>query len=44
MLGNATLLKELIRNLVDAINYTPSIDAQPAVVTARVLPNRTARW
>ncbi|TFZ01960.1 sensor histidine kinase [Ramlibacter humi] len=36
--GNATLLKELIRNLLDnAINYTPSSDAQPGVITARVL-------
>jgi two-component system sensor histidine kinase TctE len=36
--GNATLLKELVRNLVDnAINYTPSSAHQPAVVTARVL-------
>jgi two-component system sensor histidine kinase TctE len=38
VVGNPTLLKELIRNLLDnAINYTPSSDAQPAVVTARVL-------
>src|SRR3954467_6878316 len=38
--GNPTLLKELIRNLVDnAIKYTPSTDAHPAVVTARVLPD-----
>ena len=36
--GNPTLLKELIRNLVDnAINYTPSSDARPGVITARVL-------
>jgi two-component system sensor histidine kinase TctE len=36
--GNPTLLKELIRNLVDnAINYTPSSLAQPGVITARVL-------
>lgn len=36
--GNATLLKELVRNLVDnAINYTPSAPARPGVVTARVL-------
>ena len=35
--GNPTLLKELIRNLVDnAMNYTPSTPAQPGVVTARV--------
>ena len=38
MLGNPTLLKELVRNLVDnAINYTPSSAEQPGVVTARVL-------
>ena len=36
--GNATLLKELIRNLVDnAINYTPSSPDKPGVITARVL-------
>lgn len=36
--GNPTLLKELIRNLVDnAINYTPSSTQQPGVVTVRVL-------
>jgi len=36
--GNPTLLKEMIRNLVDnAINYTPSTDARPGVITARVL-------
>ena len=35
--GNPTLLKELIRNLVDnAINYTPSTQDQPGVITARV--------
>jgi two-component system sensor histidine kinase TctE len=29
--GNPTLLKEMLRNLVDnAINYTPSSMAQPA--------------
>jgi two-component system sensor histidine kinase TctE len=34
--GNATLLAELVRNLVDnAINYTPSTSEQPGVVTAR---------
>ncbi len=38
MEGNATLLKELVRNLVDnAINYTPSTPDKPGVVTARVL-------
>ncbi|WP_027016974.1 sensor histidine kinase [Comamonas composti] len=36
--GNATLLTELVRNLVDnAINYTPSSSSQPGMVTARVL-------
>lgn len=36
--GNPTLLKELIRNLVDnAINYTPSSLTSPGVITARVL-------
>ena len=36
--GNANLLKELVRNLVDnAINYTPSSSQTPGVVTARVL-------
>ena len=36
--GNATLLKELVRNLVDnAIAYTPSSLDRPGVITARVL-------
>lgn len=36
--GNPTLIKELVRNLLDnAINYTPSTDDRPGVVTARVL-------
>jgi len=36
--GNPTLLKELIRNLLDnAINYTPSSAERPGVITARVL-------
>ena len=35
--GNPTLLKELVRNLLDnAMNYTPSSLDKPAVVTARV--------
>ena len=35
--GNATLLAELVRNLVDnAINYTPSSSDQPGIVTVRV--------
>ena len=40
VLGNATLLQELIRNLLsNAINYSPSSVDQPAVVTVRVLPD-----
>jgi two-component system sensor histidine kinase TctE len=36
--GNPTLLKEMIRNLLDnAVNYTPSTPQQPGVITARVL-------
>ena len=36
--GHPTLIKELIRNLVDnAINYTPSSPEQPGVITARVI-------
>jgi two-component system sensor histidine kinase TctE len=36
--GNATLLTEMVRNLLDnAINYTPSQPDKPGVVTARVL-------
>ncbi len=36
--GNPTLIKELIRNLLDnAINYTPSSADAPGVITARVL-------
>jgi two-component system sensor histidine kinase TctE len=36
--GNPTLLKELVRNLVDnALNYTPSTPERPGVVTVRVL-------
>lgn len=42
--GNATLLKEMIRNLLsNAINYSPSSPEMPAVVTARVLPDVFAR-
>ena len=38
LLGNPTLIEELIRNLVNnAINYTPSYLEQPGVITARVL-------
>ncbi len=42
--GNPTLLKELIRNLIDnAINYCPSSEDHPGVVTARVLADRFSR-
>ena len=38
LLGNPTLLKEMVRNLMDnAINYTPSNASKPGVITARVL-------
>jgi light-regulated signal transduction histidine kinase (bacteriophytochrome) len=38
ILANATLIKEMVRNLVDnAINYTPSSRDKPGVITARVL-------
>jgi len=36
--GNPTLLKEMVRNLMDnAINYTPSNADKPGVITARIL-------
>ncbi len=36
--GNPTLIKEMVRNLVDnALNYTPSSADKPGVVTVRVL-------
>jgi two-component system sensor histidine kinase TctE len=42
--GSPTLLKELIRNLLDnAVNYTPSTSQQPGVVTARVLADPFGR-
>ena len=38
--GNATLLKEMVRNLVDnAIHYTPSSPGRPGVITVRLLPD-----
>jgi two-component system sensor histidine kinase TctE len=44
MLGNATLLKEMVRNLVDnAINYTPSSLELPGIITARVLTDPFGR-
>lgn len=39
--GNATMLRELVRNLVDnAIHYTPSTETRPGVVTVRLLLDR----
>lgn len=42
--GNPTLLKELMRNLIDnALNYTPSNDQHPGIVTVRLLADRFGR-
>lgn len=42
--GNATLLTELVRNLVDnAINYTPSSSEAPGMVTVRVQADHFGR-
>ena len=42
--GNSTLLKELVRNLLDnAMNYTPSSAEKPGVITARVLADPFGR-
>lgn len=44
VVGNPTLLKELIRNLLDnAINYSPAGHGAAAVVTARVLADPIGR-
>ncbi len=44
VMGNATLLKEMVRNLVDnAINYTPSSLNKPGIITARVLTDPFGR-
>jgi len=44
ILGNATLIKEMVRNLVDnAINYTPSSLDNPGMITARVLTDPFGR-
>lgn len=41
VLGNPTLLQELMSNLItNAIHYSPSTPERPAMVTARVLPDR----
>ena len=43
--GNPTLLKEMVRNLIDnALNYTPSSETQPGVVTARVCGDAQTGW
>jgi two-component system, OmpR family, sensor histidine kinase TctE len=42
--GSPTLLKEMIRNLLDnAMNYTPSTPERPGVVTGRVLADPFGR-
>jgi two-component system sensor histidine kinase TctE len=42
--GNPTLLKELVRNLVDnALNYTPGTPGHSGVITARVLTDPFGR-
>ena len=42
--GNATLLQEMLRNLVDnAINYTPSTQEAPGVITTRLLVDPFSR-
>jgi two-component system sensor histidine kinase TctE len=42
--GNPTLLKELVRNLLDnALGYTPSSASHPGVITARVLADPFGR-
>ena len=42
--GNPTLLKEMLRNLVEnAVHYTPSTEARPGVVTLRVLVDPYSR-
>ena len=42
--GNPTLLKEMVRNLMDnAIHYTPSSADKPGVITARVLVDPFSR-
>ncbi|MFZ4624640.1 MAG: sensor histidine kinase N-terminal domain-containing protein [Rhodoferax sp.] len=44
ILANATLIKEMVRNLVDnAINYTPSTLEKPGIITARILTDPFGR-
>ena len=41
VMGNPTLLKEMVRNLVDnAINYIPSSKENPGVITVRLLADK----
>jgi two-component system sensor histidine kinase TctE len=41
VMGSPTLLKEMVRNLVDnAINYTPSTEENPGVITVRLLADK----
>jgi len=41
VMGNPTLLKEMVRNLVDnAINYTPSTEENPGIITVRLLADK----
>jgi two-component system sensor histidine kinase TctE len=43
--ANPTLIKELIRNLVDnALNYTPSSAEQPGIITVRVVSDVMAQF
>jgi len=45
MPGNPTLIKEMVRNLIEnALNYTPSSDTHPGVVTARVCGDANSGW
>jgi two-component system sensor histidine kinase TctE len=42
--GNPTLLKEMVRNLLDnAISYTPSTAESPGIITARILADPFGR-
>jgi two-component system sensor histidine kinase TctE len=44
VVGNATLLTEMVRNLVDnAIHYTPSSVHSPGVITVRLLTDNVAQ-
>jgi two-component system sensor histidine kinase TctE len=44
VMGNPTLLKEMVRNLVDnAINYTPSSEELPGVITVRLFADKFSK-